>query len=204
MRLTKTILIISLYFIGVLFIPWETLSFGSSISSAYLWDIGFILYFIFTTKVKLEIFFKQTRSFFKRVIFTFLFALFCTSIIYIFNLKTPFSLIEHNIIQLMVLAPVIEELLFRFSFFHKFKKSGFSKRKAVLVSSLLFSLSHGLALKILPSEFSNFIYFQMTYTFVLGLIASKSLLVHKSIFAPIVLHGVFNGVFALFANMGLL
>jgi len=96
---------------------------------------------------------------------------------------------------MIILAPIIEELVFRGSIYELFKKAKVKIWVNNLINSVLFALSHGSALFVLPAEFHPFIYFQMKYTFVLGHLCAKSRERTHGIIEPMFLHLIFNIVF---------
>src|SRR5690606_13254614 len=131
------------------------------------------------------------------IIFMIMFAIFCIAFINLFSMPTPFHVIERPIIQLLILAPIIEELVYRYVFVACQHRFGFGYRGVALTNSFLFAGAHLLAIPTVPSEFYPFLIFQGIYTFILSLALIKSLHVQKTVLAPILLHFIFNGVFYL-------
>jgi membrane protease YdiL (CAAX protease family) len=64
-----------------------------------------------------------------------------------------------------------------------------------MLVAAIFAFSHMVGLSVLPAEYVPFIGFQVFYTFLLGLICGQALLRFHSVFAPMVLHFIFNLVF---------
>lgn len=184
-----------LYFIGEYCLPWNRWSGDSTISFSYFWDIIFIALCVYIFKLGVQFKIERVRNFLNRILFVFFFAVLCVAMINIIGLKTPFPYIEHSVLQLIILAPIIEELVFRYAFIGAQYNLGYSFKKTAITNAFLFSFSHGLVLPMIPQEFHPFIYFQMMYTFVLALVCAKSIWVQKSLLAPIILHFVFNYIF---------
>lgn len=82
------------------------------------------------------------------------------------------------IISTMVMAPLIEELIFRGLMLSRLRK-GMSDRAAVLICALIFGVAHGQIL-------------WMVYTFALGIVLGLVAVKSDSVVPGIVLHMVFN------------
>lgn len=196
------LLVVILYFLGEYSLPWNEWSGKSTISYSYFFDILFIGLCVYFYKLGFQFKIERLKNFFTRLIFTIVFGFLCVFTINIAGLATPFSYIEHPILQLIILAPLIEELVFRYALLGAQYKSGFSFKVTAFTNAFLFSLAHGLALKFIPTEFHPFIYFQMMYTFILALVCAKSVLVQKSLIAPILIHFIFNCIFLFSLGQG--
>ncbi|MBT4792381.1 MAG: CPBP family intramembrane metalloprotease, partial [Halobacteriovoraceae bacterium] len=98
-------------------------------------------------------------------------------------------------LQLLLLAPLIEELVFREGFVALFEKFKLNKILILSLNSILFSLSHLPALWHLPVEFHSFIAFQVFYTLILGWICTKVRIETKGLALPIIHHFLFNLIF---------
>ncbi|MAX67573.1 MAG: CPBP family intramembrane metalloprotease [Bacteriovoracaceae bacterium] len=186
-----------IYFGVSWFFPWEIIQFKSSISVSYIFDILFSVIILlilkrrdFLGKVKLPVLAVK-------VFLTILVALLCVWMIKSLKLVAPFQYIEYLALQLLVLAPLIEELVFRGAFVEVCEKLRLNNKLILVSNSLLFSLSHLPALWTLPAEFHHFIGFQVFYTFFLGWVCTKSRLVTKGLVEPILIHFIFNFVFYL-------
>lgn len=105
-----------------------------------------------------------------------------------FNLTTP-----ETVFFLLIVAPVLEEFLFRFTYIAPFENRGFNSYNLATISATLFSLSHFNAIRYVPPEFYSFVYFQSGYTFFLGLACYLGKLrFNTSIIFPVFLHFLFN------------
>jgi len=175
------------------FLPWDAIQWDSSISVTYIFDIFFATSVYLIHKPRLT--FRLTKGVMPRGL-----ALAATAFLSIFiclqlGLLTPFRYVDNLFIQILILAPIIEELVFRYALFEPFKLIIPNKNMLFIFNGLLFSLSHGKALTVLPTDFHSFIYFQMGYTFLLGWICSKAKFSSGSILEPILLHFTFNLIF---------
>ena len=90
------------------------------------------------------------------------------------------------IVTLCFIVPVNEELVFRGAVFGHLRKA-FKPWTAVILSSIVFGLMHGIKLHI-------------GYAFVCGLIITSSYYLTESIIAPVILHVIFNVFGAGIAN----
>lgn len=183
------------YFSISWFFPWEIIQWDSSISITYLFDVFFILVSFFVLKPKIRL--NVKIGIFSRLFFTSLLALICIYCVYYFKLSAPFKYVDNLLIQILILAPFIEEFLFRFSFYEILKNKVGNGKILLFINSLLFAISHAGALSILPKEFFPYIFFQIGYTFFLGWICAKAKQDSHSIVEPIILHFVFNLLFFL-------
>ena len=178
------------YFCISWFFPWQLIQWDSSISITYLFDLAFVCVFYFILEPKMKL--KVEIGIFIRLLITIALALICITITSSFNLSAPFKYVDNLFIQILVLAPIIEELVFRFAFYEMFKEKISNRKIQFVLNSLLFSISHSAALAVLPTEFYPFIFFQIIYTFFLGWICTKAKDLSQSIIEPIILHFVFN------------
>ena len=117
----------------------------------------------------------------------------------VMNISVPFDLSSgETIFLLLVLAPLLEELVFRLTLWEPLHALMKSPGLTLGVTSVLFSTSHGLALFFVPAEFQLFIAAQCTYTLVLGLGAGYRRWKSQSPVAAILVHFGFNLGFFLF------
>lgn len=191
------ILLISpiLYFSISWYVNWESFAPDSTISPSYLFDIIFSLS-VFTIFKKVNFYKKlKIKPFIIRIIFITIIAILSVSTARFFEILSPFKYVENLLLQMLILAPIIEELVFRGAFFEIQKYC--EKRTKVLLffNAILFSLSHLSGIFNLPIEFHGFIFFQMIYTLILGWVCAKSRLESQGFFEPILLHFCFNLVF---------
>jgi len=192
--------LIIFYFLVAWLYPWGDYQINSTISISYLWDMIFVLgasaYLRLTPKFNIE------KSILIRLPIIALFASICIYISNWLNLSAPFRYIENIILQILILAPIIEELIFRHAIFGLLQKNIPNEKLQLLIGSALFSLSHAHALWFLPTEFHSFIYLQLSYTFVMGWIVTKARMSSGGILEPIILHFVFNLLFYISVQKG--
>ncbi len=175
--------------------PWHDIALGTTISASYGFDVLFVL-IVFLLNRKLNLIGKiKLSSLSFKLVFTFIFSSLCLVFIHFSAVKTPFSFVDNLFLQMIILAPLIEEFVFREGFYSLQERLSFKGNTLLLVNSILFSLSHYSGTLLIPVEFHSFIYFQMLYTFPLGWICAKSRELSGGIFEPILIHFTFNLVF---------
>jgi membrane protease YdiL (CAAX protease family) len=108
------------------------------------------------------------------------------------DIETPFRLVTGLEWHLLLFAPVLEELVFRQTFQRFLITQVGGKYVTSMLVAAIFAFSHVIGLKVLPVEYVPFIGFQIFYTFILGLICGQAMLRFHSVFAPILLHFLFN------------
>jgi membrane protease YdiL (CAAX protease family) len=183
------------YFAVSWLFPWEKYQWESSISVSYIFDgIFIILAGLILRKVPSYQIENIKRIPGKLVAILGLAAL-SIFLNNLFAFQAPFRFVDQLAIQLLVMAPLVEELVFRFGFFHIFEKVGFTQKWQLNINSLLFSISHLPAMWVVPVEFRTFIGYQMVYTFALGWVCTKAMIRHKSLLVPIIMHFLFNLLF---------
>ena len=183
------------YFFISWFTPWHELAPGSTISASYLFDLIFILS-VFAWNRKLILFGDmRIQSFLARFLMTI--ALGGTSLYFLMSSKiqTPFKYVDHLVLQMLILAPFIEEFVYRESFFVILRRLNNNTNCTLVLNSLLFGISHISGIFLLPAEFHTFIYAQVVYTIPLGWICAKARERTGGIGEPIVLHLLFNLLF---------
>jgi membrane protease YdiL (CAAX protease family) len=188
--------IIPAFYFGISWLfPWEKYQWDSSISVSYFFDCIFVL--LVATGLRVLPVFKIDHISLlpSKLVATFALASFVIFLNNLLALQAPFRYVDKLAVQLLFLAPVIEEFVFRFAFFALFKRCGQSIRWQIITNSGLFSLSHIAAIWILPAEFREFIVFQVGYTFALGWVCTKARMRHQSLIVPILMHFVFNLTF---------
>lgn len=186
------VFIILIYFLVSWCIPWNKIDLIEGVSSSYLWDLLFSLVIIWFFKIE---FIKNSKKYFPlilRSLSVILLGFLTVQIIYNFDIATPFQYIENPVYQLLVMAPIFEELVFRSAIQGKLSQNLTNKKLPILISATLFSLSHLSALWFLPANFYAFILCQVVYTFVLGWILAKSHDRGFKTIEPIFLHFLFN------------
>ncbi len=169
----------------------------SKISFSYLFDLLFALgvCFIFRLPWKFKVKFNRHIL----VSFLELIALAVATIaaIWYFDIETPFRLVQDLEWHLIILAPILEELVFRQTFQRLLVHSVGGKRVTSMLVAAIFAFSHLIGLKVLPAEYVPFVGFQIFYTFILGLLCGQALLRFGSIIIPVVMHFIFNLMFYL-------
>lgn len=190
------------YFCVLWMVPWDSFTPSLwSISFSYIFDLIFFLtiFALYKNKNFLGRFNFHGASL--RLLLTIILGVLCNSIIKNSEpLVSPFGYIQNIVVQLLIMAPIFEELVFRGGIYKLFEKAIENSLYRTIINSALFSFSHGFAFFLLPEEFHNFIYFQMGYTFLLGWICTKSRERSVGIVEPIFLHFVFNLIFYLYLN----
>lgn len=190
-------LVFILYYLLVFFFPFEGLKFMPSISSIYLFEVIFITIVSVIFKINLSFKIEKLRGLVKKLILTIVLAGISLVIIKYFNFATPFKHLDNYILQLIILAPIIEELIYRHILFGLLTKKKIDKQNHLFFNSMLFSFSHAIAFFSLPALFYPFIFLQLFYTFALGWIMTKARIDHVGIQVPILLHFIFNLIFLL-------
>lgn len=97
-----------------------------------------------------------------------------------------------TLLFLLVVAPILEELVFRFSLWECFRKLGLNSATTLILTSLLFSLGHFVAFFQTPAEVHSFIYYQTIYVFFLALFIGRQREQSNSLGLPMMLHFCFN------------
>lgn len=184
-----------IYFAVTWFFPWDVIQWNSTVSISYIFDIIFCISCFVIFRLPIRFGNQDTKGAVSRIIATIGVATFSLFIANLFILSAPFKYIELLFLQILILAPLIEEFLFRYAIFGALEKYFHNKNYLLLCNALLFSLSHAPAIYILPKEFHGFIYAQLIYTFFLGWICAKARLKTGSIIEPIILHFIFNLIF---------
>lgn len=188
-------LLVSLYFAFSWGLPWHKLT--STISFSYIFDFLFALIVSFFFQLPWKIKWSINKQCLKSFAEVFLLAFFSIFAIWFMDIETPFRLVSNLELQLLLLAPVLEELVFRQTFQRFLINQLGGKYVTSMLVAAVFSFSHLVALKILPAEYVPFIGFQVFYTFTLGLICGQALQKFQSVMVPITLHFIFNLIFYL-------
>ena len=193
-----------IYFGTAWFFPWDLFQWNSSISVAYIFDITFVALITFSFRLFDFKVFIHPKGLFARSIAVLGAASFSLFIVNLFGLKAPFKYVDNLFVQILILAPIVEELIFRHAFYGVFNKYFRNTNHNLLLNSLLFSLSHLPAIWFLPPEFKSFIIAQLVYTFFLGWLCAKSRLKSRAVYEPIFLHFLFNLIFYLAVTRGII
>lgn len=162
---------------------------------SYFFDISF---FLISTYFYGNHFKFWDLRFDKKFYLSFLFGGILTSILASsLKINIYFDLQSYEILLfLLFIAPVIEELIFRFSLWEPIRELTPNRSWAVIVSSLVFSLSHFFAYFVIVEAFRAFVLYQSFYTFILGIglgMARKK----AGMINPIIYHFLFNAGFAI-------
>lgn len=192
------------YFSTAWFFPWDKFQWDSSISVAYIFDLVFVGIITFYFKIFDFKLFINVKGLIARVFAVIGAAALSIFIVNLFALKAPFKFLDHLFLQILILAPIVEELVFRQAFYGAFRKYFQKDSHNLLLNSALFSLSHLPAIWFLPAEFKPFIIAQLIYTFFLGWLCAKSRLKSGSVYEPILLHFLFNLVFYVAVTKGII
>ncbi len=176
----------------------------------YLFDLIFVISVVVFFKKRIQPGFKiEVRDLvesFLMLILLLVVALWGTYLIVMrFGHQHPFLFIDNLFVQMVIVAPLWEEVIFRHAWWTYLEKIfGNNKRKIVLFSAIIFSLSHAVALFFLPEAFRLFIIWQVVYTFFLGLSCSLVRLFSRGLFWPIVFHFIFNLSFYMALQWGII
>lgn len=114
------------------------------------------------------------------------------------NVLVPFDLTDrYTIVALIVIAPVLEELLFRQGLWFSLETVSARMDRARswfpwVATSVLFSLSHAEALLTALPEFHPFIWYQTAYTLLIGLWFGRAYQQSQSVGFTMGLHFAFN------------
>ena len=109
------------------------------------------------------------------------------------HIQIPFDLqgVE-TLFFLLLVAPILEELLFRFFLWHPAETLVKKPALTWILTSMVFSYSHFHALFFVPQEIHPFIIYQTAYTLLLGLWCGYSVLKSKSLAESMLIHFAFN------------
>lgn len=111
----------------------------------------------------------------------------------VFGILIPFDLRSREIIFfLLAVAPILEELIFRFLLWNPIQILTRRPVIALLGTSLLFSYSHLHAIWFVPEEFHRFVVFQTIYTLLLAFACGHYVYKHRSLSGAMALHFAFN------------
>lgn len=186
-------LLVGIYFAFSWGLPWHKLP--STFSFSYIFDLLFALGVSFFFRLPWKFHWHLGRQTFKAFLEVFALAICAIFAIWMLEIETPFRLVNGLELHLLVLAPVLEELVFRQTFQRFLINQVGGKYVTSMLVASIFAFSHLVGLKVLPVDYVPFIGFQVFYTFVLGLICGQAMLRFHSVFAPVLLHFCFNLTF---------
>jgi membrane protease YdiL (CAAX protease family) len=105
----------------------------------------------------------------------------------------PFDLtVAETIFLLLILAPILEELIFRMALWEPMTAIFRKSSTIVIGTSILFSVGHLISLWAVPEQFRVFVLYQTLYVILLGLGAGWRRLATGSPTASILVHFGFN------------
>ncbi len=199
---------ISFFFLVIIYfsfswgLPWHKLP--SSISFSYIFDLLFALGVSFFFRLPWKFRWRINKQTFKATLEVIALAVASIGAIWYMEIETPFRLVTGLEWHLLFFAPILEELVFRQTFQRTLVSQVGGKNVTSMLVASIFAFSHLIGLRVLPAEYVPFIGFQVFYTFVLGVICGQALLRFHSVFAPIVLHFIFNLMFYLAIHLEIL
>lgn len=111
----------------------------------------------------------------------------------LFGIGIPFDLSgSETILFLLVIAPILEESIFRLFLWEPLQSLTGRPLFVLLVTSVLFSYSHLHAIWFVPVEMQNFVIYQTAYTLVLGIGCGYFMYRYYSLAGAILIHFGFN------------
>jgi membrane protease YdiL (CAAX protease family) len=109
------------------------------------------------------------------------------------EIGVPYDLTDpQTLVFLLLLAPLIEEFLFRFVLWESLTLVKCSKLLQLQLTALAFSLSHFMAVFSLPEAIAPFVYYQSIYVVALALLIGLRRQQGGSIWSAVFLHFCFN------------
>jgi membrane protease YdiL (CAAX protease family) len=105
----------------------------------------------------------------------------------------PFDLKSSGLlVMLLLIAPVLEELIFRYALWRLLDVINNNRIFLVLSTTFLFSLGHLISLFYVPEEFKVFVVYQFLYVILLGLFCGWRRQVSGTVVTAIFIHFFFN------------
>lgn len=185
--------IVILYFGFSWGLPWHKLP--STISFSYIFDLLFALGVSFFFRLPWKFKWNVNKQTYKAMGEVIALAIGAIAAIWYMDIETPFRLLTGLEWHMLFFAPILEELVFRQTFQRFLISQVGGKYVTSMLVAAIFAFSHLVGLTVLPVEYVPFIGFQVFYTFILGLICGQAMLRFHSVFAPIVIHFLFNLTF---------
>ncbi len=109
------------------------------------------------------------------------------------GIQVPFDFKSPEIIfQLLVIAPVVEELLFRLALWNCVEAFSNKPKTLVTITTFLFALGHFTAYFYVPAEFKSFVIYQTIYATFLSIWVSIGKLKTHKMQTPVLVHFMFN------------
>jgi membrane protease YdiL (CAAX protease family) len=196
--MVKLAILFSLYFACLVFIPWHDLFPESSVPLSYLWDIVFTVMAYFWCRQPLYFRFQDQRLLALYAAVTLSLAVLAIIIMNLIGVTHAFSMLDHLFIEMVVVAPILEELVFRLAFGLATQETSLPERKQALINAGIFSFAHLIAYFVVPDVFKGFIIAQTFYTFFLGYFCFQIFQKTRNILYSIFLHFIFNLTFYAF------
>jgi membrane protease YdiL (CAAX protease family) len=162
---------------------------------SYLFEIIFVLAtgYYFLKKKKLNWKFNADRRFLLSVLMWIFVGFLIERLAVAGMILIPFNFNSNKlVVMLLLVAPVLEELIFRMSLWEAVDDLLKDKEIQVFVSTFLFSIGHLLAIFVIPPEFRPFVAYQGVYVLILGVGASLMRISKNSVLAAILVHFGFN------------
>jgi len=171
---------------------WETISPLYS----YLFEVCFVVscFLVYRKKKKHKIFNVELDKNFLLQLLPWPFVGF---IVYRLALKSTILIpFEFNSVQilllLLIVAPVLEEFIFRYALWEAVSDLVKSDELKVWISSLLFSIGHLISMFMISPDFRPFVLYQSFYVIILGFGVSQMRIKTGSITGSILIHFLFN------------
>jgi len=109
------------------------------------------------------------------------------------GITIPFDITHPTtVFLLLIVAPVLEELIFRYMLWSAVEKFVKKAEWQIWISAIFFSLGHVIIMMTLPTEFRAFVLYQAAYVVALSIGAAYLRIKTKGMIAPIALHFLFN------------
>jgi membrane protease YdiL (CAAX protease family) len=185
--------LVIIYFAFSWGLPWQKIP--STISFSYVFDLLFALGVSFFFRLPWKFKWNLNLQTLKAIGEVLALAVCSIAAIFLMEIDNPLRGVEYLEWHLLLLAPILEELVFRQTFQRILISNMGGKRVTSMLVAAIFAFSHLVGLTVLPVNYVPFIGFQVFYTFVLGVICGQALLRFHSVFAPIFMHFIFNLAF---------
>lgn len=163
---------------------------------SYLFEVCFVIstYLVFKKKREIKLFKLDLdqKNFLRLLPWPFV-----GYIIYRLAVKStilvPFELTSlSTIFFLLVVAPLLEEFIFRFALWEAVSDLIKNEELRVWISAILFSLGHLVSMYLVSPDFRPFILYQSMYVIILGIGTSQMRLKTGGILGSILIHFLFN------------
>lgn len=187
------VIIILIYFLVTNLFPWNKYLKHTTISSSYIFDFLYPIFLILVLRLKQNLFtIKKIKRLMVTVGLSFSFGFFCLFLANFLEIVVPLTHVKHLFLQLFILAPLSEELLYRGVFFNLGERSTLSGKFNIILNSFLYGFSYLVALWYLPTQFHSFIYLQVIYSFFLGFLCCIEYQYQKNLLSPISIRIAFS------------